>query len=304
MATHDVADEREPTGEMPVPMNPIDFKFVCDAVLRRSGIVLEAGKEYLVEARLQMLGKKIGLTPDAIVAALRSKNETVERHLIDAMTTNETSFFRDVKPFEALKKQVMPALIAARAAEKRLTLWCAASSTGQEPYGVAMVLREHFPQLADWKLTFVASDLSRDVLEKAKQGKYSQADVNRGLPATMLVKYFRKVGTDWELIPEIRKMVEFREVNLLGAFPTLPPVDIVFIRNVLIYFSTETKRQILGRIRSMMRTDGYLFLGAAETTLNVDESFQRVQKDDSGCYRIVPATPAMPTAFAAARIAA
>jgi chemotaxis protein methyltransferase CheR len=274
-------------------MQTTDFKLVCETLLRASGIVLEAGKEYLVEARLGMLARKLNVTPDVVMAKLRARDVVMERAMIDAMTTNETSFFRDVKPFDAFKNTVMPALLAKRAAEKRLTMWCAASSTGQEPYGIAMMLRDHFPQLANWKLTFVASDLSRDVLEKAKAGRYTQTDVNRGLPATMLVKHFKKVGLEWEVAPEVKKMVEFREVNLLGAWPILPPVDVVFIRNVLIYFSRETKQQILKRARGIMRPDGYLFLGAAETTLNVDDNFKRIQADDSGCYSITSPTPAL-----------
>jgi chemotaxis protein methyltransferase CheR len=272
-----------------------EFQLVCDLVLRRSGIVLEAGKEYLVEARLAMLAKRLNVAVPQLITKLRMRDDATERSLIDAMTTNETSFFRDVKPFETFKKTLMPALIAARAAEKRLSFWCAASSTGQEPYAIAMLLREHFPQLADWKLSFVASDLSRDVLEKARAGRYSQTDVNRGLPATLLVKYFRKVETEWEVVPEVRKMIDFREVNLLATWPVLPPLDICFIRNVLIYFSPDTKRQILGKIRKMMRPDGYLFLGAAETTLNVDESFKRLKgADDSGCFHLAAAAGATP----------
>lgn len=270
-----------------------DFKLVCDAVLRRSGIVLEAGKEYLVEARLAMLAKQPGMPSVAMmIAKLRAHDEVVERAIVDGMTTNETSFFRDVKPFDTFTKFVMPGLLARRSAEKRLSIWCAASSTGQEPYAIAMLLRDHFPQLANWQVTFVASDLSRPVLEKARSGRYTQTEVNRGLPAAMLVKHFRKIGLEWEIDPALRKMIDFREVNLLGSWPAMPPLDIVFIRNVLIYFSPETKRHILERIRGLMRPDGSLFLGAAETTLNVDEKFCRLQADQSGCHRIVPVTAA------------
>lgn len=274
-----------------MPLSPTDLKLVCDVVLRGSGIVLDASKSYLVEARLAMLAKRQGFASvEPLIARLRAKDFVVDRAIVDAMTTNETSFYRDLKPFETLQKQVMPALLARRAVERRLTMWCAASSTGQEPYATAMLLRESFPQLANWKVTFVASDLSRDVLEKARAGRYTQTDVNRGLPAAMLEKYFRKVGSDYEVVPEIKKMIDFREVNLLGAWPALPPIDLVFMRNVLIYFSLETKQQIFRRLRGAMRPDGYLFLGAAETTLNVDDQFMRLPMGESGVYGISPAT--------------
>lgn len=275
-------------------MDPKELSHICDLVLRRSGIVLDPTKEYLVEARLTMLAKKLGVASiSALVAQVRNRgNETAERAITDAMTTNETSFFRDMTPFETLKKTVMPALLARRAAERKLSIWCAASSTGQEPYTVAMLLRENFPQLADWKINFVASDLSRDVLAKAKAGRYTQMEIGRGLPATLMVKYFKKLGLEWEIDAGIRGMIDFQEVNLLGGWPMMPPLDIVFIRNVLIYFNNETKKQILSRIRGLMRPDGYLFLGAAETTLNLDEKLQRLQHDNSGCYQQVQiATP-------------
>lgn len=274
-----------------MPMSPTDLKLVCDLVRRGSGIVLDAGKAYLVEARLTMLARRQGYeTSDTLLAKLRARDVVAERAVLDAMTTNETSFFRDGKPFEALRQQVMPALIARRAAERRLSIWCAASSTGQEPYAIAMILREHFPELINWQLTFIASDLSRDVLEKAKAGRYTQTDVGRGLPPALLAKYFRKAGADWEVVPELRRMVEFREVNLLGAWPIMPALDLVFLRNVLIYFSLETKQQIFRRLRGAMRPDGYLFLGAAETTLNVDDHFARLPMDESGVYHLAAAT--------------
>lgn len=292
-------------------MNPLDLKLVCDLVRARSGIDMDATKEYLVEARLGPLARKIGLASSAeVVAKLRAKDATVERDVVDAMTTNETSFFRDGAPFEALKKQILPELIARRANERKLNIWCAASSTGQEPYTVAMILRDAFPQLCTWKLTFVASDLSRDVLAKAKAGRYSQLEISRGLPAPLLVKYFAKHGLEWELSPDIRNMIDFREVNLLEAWPAMPQLDLVFIRNVLIYFNQDTKKKILGRIRGLMRPDGYLFLGTAESTLNVDDQFVRDDVDRSGCHRIrqaggaVPIKPAAIAVPAATKVAA
>lgn len=269
-------------------MNPSEIQLVCDLSLKRSGIVLDASKQYLIEARLGALAKSHALPSiSALLAKLHQADRaTYERDIVDAMTTNETSFFRDVHPFDAVKKMVLPDLLLQRATARKLTIWCAASSTGQEPYTLAMLLRENFPQLAKWDIKFIASDLSRDVLQRAKAGRYSQLEVNRGLPAAMLVKYFKKTGLEWEIKQEIRDMIDFRELNLLETWPLMPVFDLVFIRNVLIYFNNETKKKILGRIRGLMQPAGYLFLGGAETTLNLDDNFERMQADKSGCYRL------------------
>jgi chemotaxis protein methyltransferase CheR len=268
-------------------IQPADIQLIRDLVLKRAGIVLDQGKEYLIEARLAALVKKEKLASvEHLLAQLRTRLVSVERAVVDAMTTNETSFFRDLYPFDAMKQFVVPELIEKRKANRTLSIWCAASSTGQEPYTLAMVLREHFPQLANWKVTFIASDLSREVLARARAGRYTQMEVNRGLPAPLLIKYFKKDGLEWEIAPELRQMIDFREINLLEPWPGLPMLDIVFIRNVLIYFSTETKKEILRKIRTYLRSDGFLFLGGAETTLNIDDNFDRVQLNKSGCYRL------------------
>jgi chemotaxis protein methyltransferase CheR len=269
-------------------MNSTDLQVVIDLVLRKSGIVLDTSKQYLVEARLSGVVKAGGLPSiGALVAQLNQPNRAVvERLIVDAMTTNETTFYRDILPFEAVRKVILPEIIARRGAERRLAIWCAASSTGQEPYSLAMLIRESFPQLAGWNITFFASDLSRDVLDRARAGRYSQLELNRGLPAALLVKYFKKCGLDWEISPDIRKMIEFKEVNLLEAWPAMPPLDLIFIRNVLIYFGNETKMKVLGRIRGMMHPAGYLFLGGAETTMNLDDKLEYVPVEKTGCYRI------------------
>ncbi len=270
-----------------MPMNSNEFELVCDLVLRRSGIVLEAGKEYLVDARLSALARRLGLgSISAVVDKLKLRNADVERAVVDSMTTNETTFFRDIHPFEAFKKTVIPSILERHAGDRKLSIWCAASSTGQEPYTLAMLLRETIPQVANWKITFLATDLSRDVLERAKAGKYSQLEVNRGLPAQYLLKYFKKQGLEWEISQDVRSMVDFREVNLLETWPAMSGLDVVFIRNVLIYFNNETKKKILSRIRGLMRPDAYLFLGAAETTMNLDDNFVRTSFDKSGCYQL------------------
>lgn len=252
------------------------FKFICELVHRRAAIVLETGKEYLVEARLAPIAKAHNLASvDALVEKLRSDERgKLGTDVIEGLTTNETSFFRDIHPFDALKNVVLPELIKARETTKTLRIWCAAASTGQEPYTIAMVIREHFPALASWNVQIIATDINKTVLERAKTGVYKQLEVNRGLPAIMLVKHFEKTGADWRIKEPLRKMISFQELNLLDRWPIFSQQDIVFMRNVLIYFDVNTKKKILARVRENMRDDGYLFLGGAETTMNVDNQLQ------------------------------
>lgn len=267
------------------------FEYFRKLVEQRAGIVLEPGKEYLVESRLAQVARVQGFASiDEFAASLASQSfNSLHRQVVESMTTNETSWFRDVHPFEALKKRVLPDLIEARAAEARLNLWCAASSTGQEPYTVAMMIREHFPRLASWKIQIIATDIATSVLAKARAGRYSQLEMNRGLPAPLLIKYFRKDGTDWVIKDEIRQMVEFRELNLAERWPALPPMDIVMMRNVLIYFDIPLKKDILRRVRPVLRPDGFFMLGSAETTMSLDESYQREQIDKAVVYRLAGA---------------
>jgi chemotaxis protein methyltransferase CheR len=269
-------------------MTETDFDFVRRLVYQRSAIVLEPGKEYLVESRLAPIVRDNGLgSISELVGKLRGPGAALlERDVIEAMTTNETSFFRDLWPFEVLKADVLPDLIAKRQTTRTLTIWCAASSTGQEPYSISMLIREHFPALGGWNVKILATDLSSEVLEKAKEARYSQLEVGRGMPAALLVKYFERHGLDWQLKPEIRRSVEFRQMNLAEPWPALPPADLVMVRNVLIYFDTDTKKAILGKVRGVLKNDGYMFLGAAETTLNLDEGFERLQFQRTGCYRL------------------
>jgi chemotaxis protein methyltransferase CheR len=271
-----------------VALSQADFEYVRGLVLRRSAIVLENEKHYLAETRLQAVARREGIDSlDTLVARLRTApHNGLQQKVVEAMTTNETSFFRDVQPFEMLKQVVVPELMKRRATERQLSIWCAASSTGQEPYSLAMLLREHFPALATWKVRITASDLSTEVLEKARQGRYSQLEVNRGLPAQMLVKYFQRQGVDWQIKDDLRGLIDYRQVNLIEPWPSMPPLDVILIRNVLIYFDVETKRQILGKARRLLRPDGYLFLGGAETTLNLDDSFERVEFQRAGCYQL------------------
>jgi chemotaxis protein methyltransferase CheR len=265
-----------------------EFNYVRRLVLDQSAIVLEEDKGYLVESRLLPLARREGFASlSLLVQRLQAEPfQGLHRQAVEALTTNETSFFRDFHPFEALKKFVLPDLIAKRAAERELTIWCAASSSGQEPYSISMLIRESFPQLVSWKLHILATDLSTEMLARAREGRYSQLEVNRGLPATFLVKYFQKRGCDWYLRDDIRSMVDYQVVNLSSGFPFLPPMDIVMMRNVLIYFGVQTKKEILAKVRRILRPDGYFFLGGAETTFSIDDSFERVQLERATCYRV------------------
>lgn len=275
-----------------MPLSPSDSEFLRTLVRHRSGIVLGEDKGYLLESRLAPLAKAIGLAGlEELTARLRGEpSGQLARQTVEAMTTNETFFFRDIHPFECLRKLVLPELIARRQSERRLDVWCAAASTGQEPYTITMVLREHFQGIASWPTRFIATDLASEVLRKALEGRYSQLEVNRGLPAPLLIKYFTKDGLDWKVKDELKRMVEFKEQNLLEPFSISGQLDIIFIRNVLIYFDVETKKAILAKCRRLLRPDGFLFLGGAETTLNIDDAFVRADFDKGGCYRL-KATP-------------
>ena len=269
-----------------------EFRFISELVHDRSAIVLEPGKEYLAEARLMPLARREGLSNvgDLVARLKRDKDSPLHRRVVEAMTTNETSFFRDQAPFAALRDVVLPALIEKRRQRRRLRIWSAAASTGQEAYSIAMVLAESFArELAGWDIRIVGTDLNAEVLERAREGSYSQLEVNRGLPAAMLVKYFERVGMSWRIGPALRERVEFRALNLAERWPaSLDLFDVIFMRNVLIYFDIPTKRTILGQVRRTLTPDGVLFLGAAETTLQLDDHFERIKVERAGCYAVRP----------------
>jgi chemotaxis protein methyltransferase CheR len=268
-------------------MTPEDFQYVCRLVRDRSGLALDAGKEYLVDARLTPLARQCAIeSVSELVARLRGGSEELAARVVEAMATTETSFFRDVHPFETLRSTVLPELSRRRSGERRLNVWFAASSTGQEPYSFAMLVREHFPELIGWKLSLLATDLCAEVLARARAGRYSQLEVNRGMPAALLVKYFRQHGATWELREDVRGMVEFRELNLIRPWPVLPRMDLIFLKNVMIYFDAPTKKSILGRVARVLQSDGYLLLGAAETTLNLDGAFRRAEHLKGGFYEL------------------
>ena len=265
-----------------------DFNYIRDLVLESSAIVLENGKEYLVESRIGQVATSEGFgTIDRLVDALRKKsNNGLQSKVIEALTTNETSFFRDIYPFETLKEVVLPELLKSRTGTKKLKIWCAASSSGQEPYSIAMLIREYFAIFLGWKMKFIASDISEKMLDRCRTGNFSQLEVNRGLPASFLVKYFEKNGTTWSIKKPLLEMIHFQQINLSRELPYLPKMDIIFLRNVLIYFDIETKKKILKQLRSILQPDGFLFLGAAESTINLDSSFERMGYKHSGCYRL------------------
>jgi chemotaxis protein methyltransferase CheR len=270
-----------------VTIAPEAFGFVCDLVRRESAIVLEAGKEYLVESRLLPLARAQGdLDIDSYVdRARRSPHGPVVREIVEALTTNETSWFRDSEPFVGLRGSVLPELVAARTSARRLRVWSAACSSGQEPYSIAMVLAEA-PQLAGWSFDVLGTDLSLEMVERARDGRYSQLEMNRGLPAPSLVRWFERDGAAWRVNRELAAMASFRQLNLVRPLPALGRFDLVFLRNVLIYFDLATKRDVLQRLRAVLAPDGYLFLGASETTMGVDDAWERVPVGRSSVYRI------------------
>jgi chemotaxis protein methyltransferase CheR len=271
-----------------MPLLQSDFDYIRAFVRDQAAIVLEPGKEYLVESRLGPVARSAGLPSiAALVTEMRRQPPNgLHRTVVEAMTTNETSFFRDVSPFEAMRTLIVPELIASRAGERRLRIWCGAASTGQEPYSLAMLLVEHFPALAGWDVKIIATDISREVLDRARAGRYSQLEVNRGLPAPLLIKHFERAGTEWVIKERVRKLVQFDELNLVRPWTGLPPCDIVFLRNVLIYFDVATKRHILEGMRRVLRPDGSLFLGSAETTTNITTGFVRQAIGKASCYRL------------------
>jgi chemotaxis protein methyltransferase CheR len=269
-------------------ISSLEFDFIRVLLRKRSAIGLESGKEYLVESRLNGLAKREGLVSlhDLMQRLRTDSSGYFERKVVEAMVTTETTFFRDVRSFEILRTAVLPDLITRRAADRSLYLWCAASAGGQEPYSVAMMLREHFPTLRNWTVHFIASDISNEMLMRAREGIYNQHEVNRGLPAQLLVKYFQKIGQDWQISLEIRRMVEFREINLSTAWMPLPPMDIIFMRNVLIYFDLEMRKQVLEKAMHVLRPDGYLFLGGSESTIDFTQAFEHVDHEVAGCFRL------------------
>lgn len=269
-------------------MKPENVAFVQNLLRKRSGIVLEQTKTYLVEARLGPVARRLGLQSiDELIDTIRRRPEKdLHQEVLEAMVTTETSFFRDVHPFETLKQVVIPRLIHSRRETRELTFWSAACASGQEIHSLAMLLRENFPELENWKLTLLASDVSEEMLHRTREGLYSQLEVNRGIPTRLLIRFFQREGLSWRLTESIRKMVEVRKVNLIEGLPYLPKMDIIFLRNVLIYFDVETRKSIIEKISRQLKSDGYLFVGGAETMIGMNESLIRERISNTSVYRI------------------
>jgi chemotaxis protein methyltransferase CheR len=267
-------------------MTPHDFEFLRRLLKERSGLVLSAEKDYLLESRLLPLARRQGMSSlgELVMRLRQAGTATLAIAVTEAMTTNETFFFRDRLPFDHLRDTIIPALIAARARAKRIRIWCTAASSGQEPYSIAMLLKALAPQLMGFRVDILATDLSSEVIDRAKAGLYTQFEVQRGLPIQLLVKHFSKREELWEIAPELRAMVQFRTLNLLNDFSPLGTFDVVFCRNVLIYFDQPTKTGVLERVVRQMPDDGYLILGAAETVVGLTDSFVPMP-DRRGLYK-------------------
>ena len=263
----------------------VSYDVIRELVLARSGIVLSAGKDYLIESRMRPLIKageaeSLGELVDRL---RKNPRDSIVEKVVDALTTNETSFYRDSSPFDCMREKLIPEILERNAKTRTLRLWCAASSSGQEPYSVAIMLRESFPQLASWKIEFIATDISESMLERCRNAEYSQLEITRGLPAQLLTKYFEKHGLKWRIKESIRSMVDFERVNLISDPPPMPVADLVLMRNVLIYFGDETKQKIIDKVSRLLRPDGFLMLGSAETVWRDD--FERETYSGWGYYR-------------------
>lgn len=272
-------------------MNINDFEMIARLLKERSGLTLTKDKAYLLESRLSPVARKWSFKgfDDLCVAIRGGRDEALMKDVTEAMTTNESFFFRDTKPFDQFRDLVLPALIASRAASKQFRIWSAACSNGQEPYSLAMILQEAGAKLAGWKIEILATDLSTGVLQRGREGIYTQFEVQRGLPITYLVKYFEKNGDRWRINEKIRSMVKFQPFNLLQSMSALGRFDVIFCRNVLIYFDQPTKTMVLDRIADLMPEDGFLFLGGAETVVGTSLRLQPM-KGHRGIY--APATSA------------
>jgi chemotaxis protein methyltransferase CheR len=265
-----------------------EFDYLRDLVLQHSAISIDSANEYLAESRLAHVAITEG---QPSVAALLSRMRTIpfgplHRRVLDAMTNNETWFFRDLQPFEMIRNVVLPNLIRQRSASRTLSIWSAASSSGQEAYSLGMLIYEHFPELRSWTIRILGTDICSTILNRARAARYTQMEVNRGLPAPMLARHFRREGMDWVLKENIRNCVDFQPLNLAKPWPRLDRMDLIMLRNVLIYFEVPVKKEILGQVRRVLNSDGYLFLGCAESTINLDSNFERIPYEKTGCYRL------------------
>ena len=268
-----------------------DFEYLVSLISERTGNVNRPSQDYLLESRLTKLIRELNFDSiESLLAELRRlENEPLRDRVADEMTINETSFFRDPIVFDTLREEILPALIESRQASRRLDIWCAASSSGQEPYSIAILLKEHFPDLDDWNVRLLCTDYSQRMVERTREGRYSQFEVNRGLPARLLATYFDRQGLDWVARDELQRMMDCRVCNLTQPWREIPQVDLVMMRNVLIYFDKPTKEQVLRQTRKVIRADGFLFLGGGETLINLDVPFQSESFSKTPVYR--PCSP-------------
>jgi chemotaxis protein methyltransferase CheR len=268
-------------------VGPLQFAFFRDLLRKRTGVVIDSAKEYLVVARLMPIVRQRKIPSlDTLIDRLRKGiDPSLERDVLSAMMTHETSFFRDKSPFETLRS-LLPALIARRRPHKQLTFWSAACSTGQEPYSLAMLLNEHARDLlGDWRVRILATDYSETVLDRAREGVFSDLETGRGLPPQFLSRYFRQLQGKWSISQDCRRLVEFRCLNLNDSWPMMPPCDVVLLRNVMIYFDIRTRAALVERVRKVLRPDGFLFLGGAETLIGMDTGYERLTGTGCSYYR-------------------
>jgi chemotaxis protein methyltransferase CheR len=266
-------------------VTPPEYEYLRKFLRDHSGLDLSADKQYLIESRLLPLARKAGLSGiGELVQKLQGGSSALVTNVVEAMTTNETFFFRDKVPFDHFRDTIMPEILKARSGRKSVRIWCAAGSTGQEPYSLAMCLKEMGAALTGWRVEIIATDLSQEVLEKSRAGIYSQFEVQRGLPIQMLVKYFKQVGETWQANPELRAMIQHRQLNLLHDFSQLGVFDVIFCRNVLIYFDQDTKINIFNRLARQIEPDGFLVLGAAETVVGLTDAFRPIP-ERRGLYK-------------------
>lgn len=265
-------------------MTPDDFKFLQGLMQQRAGIALWNEKLYLADLRVAALATESGMaTVDRLIAQVRRGDTDLELRVVETLTTNETYFFRDIRPFEQLDTVMLPALIKARARTRRLRIWCSAVSSGQEAYSVAMVLARRKAELAGWKVDIIGSDLSRAMVARAVAGRYSHFEVQRGLPMRELVEHFRRDDDGWHVSQALRDAIDFRVVNLAEDLPPLGVFDIVLCRNLLIYFDLPTKAAVLGRVARTVAADGYVVLGAAESVVGLNSGLMP-DPDNRGLY--------------------
>jgi chemotaxis protein methyltransferase CheR len=267
------------------PVTPPDYEYLRKFLKDNSGLDLSADKQYLIESRLLPISRKEGLPGiSELVQKMKSGSASIMTQVVEAMTTNETFFFRDKVPFDHFRNSIIPEILQARASRRSIRIWCAAGSTGQEPYSLAMSLKEMGAALAGWRIEILATDLSLEVIEKSKSGLYSQFEVQRGLPIQLLVKYFKQVGEFWQINADIRAMIQHRQLNLLHDFSQFGIFDVIFCRNVLIYFDQDTKIDIFRRLAKVSETDGFLALGAAETVVGLTDVY-KPYPERRGLYR-------------------